>query len=117
MKYALVTGASRGIGRAVALHLANMGFPVIVNYLSNKNAAEQTANEIINKGGQAELLPFDVSKPQEIIQALNSWEEHHPDDYIYILVNNAGIRKDNVMFMMSDEEWHNVLDTSLNGYF
>lgn len=117
MKYALVTGASRGIGRAVALHLADMGFPVIVNYLSNKNAAEQTANEIINKGGQAELLPFDVSKPQEIIQALNSWEEHHPDDYIYILVNNAGIRKDNVMFMMSDEEWHNVLDTALNGYF
>ena len=117
MKYALVTGGSRGLGRAVSLKLAAMNWPVIINYQSNLAAAEETKQLIEEQGGQAELLPFDVSKKEEVEAALDLWEAAHPEDYIAVLVNNAGIRRDNVMFMMSDEEWHNVLDTSLNGFF
>ena len=117
MKYALVTGASRGIGKAISLRLAEKGTPVVVNYLKNKDAAEEVVAQIQEAGGTAELLPFDASQPSEIEQALDVWEEAHPDDHIYILVNNAGIRRDNVMFMMSDDEWHSVLDTTLNGFF
>lgn len=117
MKYALVTGASRGLGRAVALRLAKRGFCVIINYLSNQEAAEQVKQEIEQEGGHAELLQFDASKPKEIEAAIDKWEENHPDEWIYTLVNNAGIRRDNVMFMMSEEEWHSVLDTNLNGFF
>lgn len=117
MKYALVTGASRGIGQAIAKRLAATGMPVVVNYLNNVNAAQTTVNEITDAGGMAELLPFDASNPHEIDEAIEKWEQAHPDDYISVLVNNAGIRRDNVLFMMPDEDWHKVLDTTLNGFF
>lgn len=117
MKYALVTGASRGIGRAIALRIAKMGYPVVINYLSNSEAAKTVADEIIAAGGKAELLSFDVSNPKEIESAIAKWEQKHPSDYFEVLVNNAGVRRDNMLFMMSDEEWHSVLDTTLNGYF
>ena len=117
MKYALVTGGSRGIGKAISLKLAAQGMPVLVNYLKNQEAAQAVVDEIISKGGQAELLQFDVSAPQSIETALEVWENQHPDDYISVLVNNAGIRRDNVMFMMSDADWHQVLDTTMNGFF
>ena len=117
MKYALVTGGSRGIGRAVAIKLAGQGWPVLINYRSNQEAAQATLDEIVAAGGQGELLPFDVSDPQATDAAMEQWESEHPDDYVAVLVNNAGIRRDNVMFMMSDEDWHNVLDTTLNGFF
>lgn len=117
MKYALVTGGSRGLGRAVCLKLAVQGWPVVINYQSNAAAAEETKRLIEEQGGQAELLRFDVSKKEEVEAALDQWEASHEADYIAVLVNNAGIRRDNVMFMMGDEEWHSVLDTSLNGFF
>lgn len=117
MKYALVTGASRGIGKAVALRLALRGYKIIINYLSNEDKAQQVLDEIVENGGSAELLPFDVSSPKAIEDAIDLWEANHPEEYISILVNNAGIRRDNVMFMMSDEDWHSVLDTNMNGFF
>lgn len=117
MKYALVTGGSRGIGREIAFRLSMMGYPVIINYLSHKEAAEQVVAEIENRGGKAELLPFNVADKDEVDHALETWEHAHPDDYIFILVNNAGIRQDNVMFMMGDKEWHDVLNTTLDGFF
>lgn len=117
MKYALVTGGSRGLGRAVCLKLAEAGMPVVINYQRNAEAAEETKRLIEAAGGKAELLPFDVSKKEEVETALDQWEAAHPDDWFSVLVNNAGVRRDNVMFMMSDEEWHTVLDTTLNGYF
>ncbi|MBQ2210726.1 MAG: 3-oxoacyl-ACP reductase FabG [Prevotella sp.] len=117
MKYILVTGGSRGIGRSICVRLANMGMPVVINYNSNKEAAQETQLLIEQNGGRAELLPFDVSNKQDVDEALDLWEAGHPDDYISVLVNNAGIRRDNVMFMMSDDDWHQVLDTTLDGFF
>ncbi|MCQ2184058.1 MAG: 3-oxoacyl-ACP reductase FabG [Bacteroidales bacterium] len=117
MKYALVTGGSRGIGRAVSIRLAAMGIPVIINYQSNGKAAAGTLEAITSSGGSASLMQFDVSSKEQVESALGQWEQAHPDDYIAYLVNNAGIGRDNVMFMMSDEQWHDVLDVSLNGFF
>lgn len=105
------------MGRAVCLKLAVQGWPVVINYQSNAAAAEETKRLIEEQGGQAELLRFDVSKKEEVEAALDQWEASHEADYIAVLVNNAGIRRDNVMFMMGDEEWHSVLNTSLNGFF
>jgi 3-oxoacyl-[acyl-carrier protein] reductase len=117
MKYALVTGGSRGIGRAICLKLSKIGYPVLINYQSNKEAAEDTKRQIEASGGIAVLLPFDVSDSEAVDKILSQWQAIHTDDYIAVLVNNAGIRKDNLMFWMSDEEWHNIIDTSLNGAF
>jgi len=117
MKYALITGGSRGLGRAICTEVAKMGIPVIINFQSNETAAQQVKAAIEEEGGSAELMRFDVSKPEEIEAALDKWQDEHPEDYIAYLVNNAGIRRDNVMFMMPDEDWHAVIDTTLNGFF
>lgn len=117
MEYALVTGGSRGIGKAVAIKLARMGWPVVINYRGNTEAAEATKNEIEEFGYKAELLRFDCGDKEAIEEALALFEEQHPDDYIGVLVNNAGIRKDNLMIFMQNEEWHQVMDTSLNAFF
>ena len=117
MKYALVTGGSRGIGRAICLKLAGMGIPVIINFKSNVKAAQSLREEILAEGGEASLMQFDVADPKAVSSALEAWENEHPDDYIAYLVNNAGIRRDNMMFMMPQEDWHSVIDTTLNGFF
>lgn len=117
MKYILVTGGSRGIGRAICLRLVGMQMPIIINYHSNAEAAEQTKQMIEQEGGQAELLPFNVADKSEVVNAIDQWEQRHPDDYIAVLVNNAGVRRDNVMFMMSDDDWHQVINTTLDGFF
>ena len=117
MKYALITGASRGLGKAIALRLAQDGFAVIINYQSNKEAAEDTLKQVQEAGGTGELLPFNVADPQAIETALESWSASHPDEYISVLVNNAGIRQDNLMIFMQEEQWNHVLDTTLNGFF
>lgn len=117
MKYALVTGGSRGIGRAISLRLAEEGIAVIINYLSNKEAAEETLKLIKAKGGQGELLPFDTSNADSICEALDEWNNQHQEEYISVLVNNAGIRSDNLMIFMEDQQWNSVLGTTLNGFF
>jgi 3-oxoacyl-[acyl-carrier protein] reductase len=117
MNYALVTGASRGIGKAVAMKLAQMGYAVVIGFLKNTEAAEKVRDEIISKGGNAELLQFDISQPEQIENALAAWQDKHPEDYVSVLVNNAGIRDDNLLIFMRDEQWQHVIDTSLNGFF
>ena len=117
MNYALVTGASRGIGRSISKRLAKDGFCVLLNYCPNHAAAQETLSEIEAEGGHAELLPFEGSNEASMDEALEKWAAAHPDDYISVLVNNAGIRMDNLMVFMQDEQWHKVIDTSLNGFF
>ena len=116
-KYVLVTGGSRGIGRAICIKLSSLGLPVIINYIFNKEAADNVKDEIISNGGVAETLRFNVSDKHETEEALELWQENHPESYIAYLVNNAGIRKDEVLFMMSDEDWHGVVNTALDGFF
>lgn len=117
MKYALVTGGARGLGRAICIKLASLGIPVIINYQSNHSAAEDVKSLILAAGGAAELLPFNVGDESQVKSAICSWQEQHPDDYIAYLVNNAGIRRDNLMFMMPTDEWQSVINTSLNGFY
>ena len=117
MKYALITGASRGLGKAIAIRLAKDGFAVVINYQSNREAAEDTLKQVQEAGGTGELLLFDVSDPKAIEAALESWQNTHPEEYISVLVNNAGIRQDNLMIFMQEEQWSRVLDTTLNGFF
>ena len=117
MQYALVTGGSRGIGRAVCLKLGKMGYTVLINYNTNTAAAEQTKSLIEAAGGKAELMAFDVADGEAADSVLTAWQENHPDDYIGVLVNNAGIRRDNTLVFMQNEEWHSVMDTTMNGFF
>lgn len=117
MKYALVTGGSRGLGRAICLRLAKMGIPVVINYQSNVAAAEEVKALVEAEGVSAELACFDVRDKVAVDAALERWEEIHPDDYIAYLVNNAGIRKDGMMFMMPERDWHDVLEVTLDGFF
>jgi len=114
MKYALVTGGSRGIGRAVCQKLHQMGYQVLINYVSNESAAQETLSLI---EGQGELLKFDVGNPEAVKAAIEGWQAAHPEEYIEVLVNNAGIRKDNLLIWMEPQEWQQVLNTNLNGWY
>jgi 3-oxoacyl-[acyl-carrier protein] reductase len=114
---ALVTGGSRGIGRAIALKLSEMGFHVLVNYQSNQPEAELTLGMIREKGGDGEIIRFDVASQEETEKALGQWQEAHAGSYISVLVNNAGIRKDALIMWMKNEEWHDVLNTNLHSFF
>ena len=116
-KYALVTGGSRGIGRAVCLKLAELGYPVLINYKGNKEAAEETAKLVRAKGVEAETLMFDVGSKEDIQRVLGGWLEANPDKIVEVLVNNAGIRQDTLMMSMTDEQWDSVLNTSLQGMY
>ena len=115
--YALVTGGSRGIGKAIAIKLAQAGHHILINYRSNHKAAQHTLDEILENGGSAELLPFDVSIKETVISALSEWHKNNEDQYVKVLINNGGIRKDALLVFMQDEEWKDVLDTNLNSFF
>jgi len=114
-KVALVTGASRGIGRETALELAKAGARVIINYNRSKETADEVREAITGSGHEAEIFKADVSNPEEV-KALFGFIR---DTYrtIDILVNNAGVIKDNLLLAMELSEWDKVLDTNLRGAF
>lgn len=117
MKYALVTGGSRGIGRAACVRLARMGYRILINFVHNSEKAEETLELVRREGQDGELLQFDVADAASSRKAIDDWQQAHPDDYVAILVNNAGIRRDNLLALMPDEDWTAVLNTTLNGFF
>ena len=114
MKYALVTGGSRGIGRAICVKLFQMGYEVLINYVSNDAAARETLDLI---EGHGELMRFDVSDPAAVQEAVSAWQAAHPGEYIEVLVNNAGVRKDNLLIWLEPQEWSRVIDTNLNSWY
>jgi len=117
MKCSLVTGGSRGIGRAISIKMAEMGYYVLVNYKTNKEEANKTLEFIKQNGGDGELLPFDVSSKDQIQQSLGGWIETNAEKYIEVLVNNAGINEDCLMLFMKDEQWENVIKSNLDSFF
>ncbi len=118
MKYALVTGGSRGIGRAICVKLAqDLDYKILINYNSNEVLAQETLNIVEQNGGQGEIIKFNVADANEVKQVLDNWQSENKDAIIEVIVNNAGITKDGLFMWMPAEDWHNVIDTSLNGFF
>lgn len=117
MKYALVTGGSRGIGRAVCIKLAGMGYHVVINYLSSEQQAEETLKLIHDAGGAGTLLRFDVANCAAVEEALGIWQGEHAESYVEVLVNNAGIRQDTLLMWMENRQWDDVMNTNLSGFF
>jgi len=117
MAHALVTGGSRGIGKAICYKLAQLGYDILLNYRSNDEEANVSKAAIESLGVQCELLKFDVSNKDEVNTAIATWLENNKTSKIEILVNNAGISQDNLMVFMPDEQWHSVIDASLNGFY
>ena len=114
-RIALVTGGSRGIGRSIALELANRGAAVVVNYVKNSQAANQVVEEIREGGGKAQAFQSDVAN----FQQANDLVKFTIDTFggLDILVNNAGITRDTLIMMMSEEDWDDVINTNLKGTF
>lgn len=118
MNCALVTGASRGLGRAIAVQLAiDHGLYILVNYASNLAAAEETLAAILAIGGKGEIIPFNVQVKTEVDAALNDWKGENEDKFIGVLVNNAGITRDGLFMWMPENDWDDVLNTSLKGFY
>jgi len=117
VKYALITGGSRGIGRAAAIKLAQMQYHILLNYKSNQQEALVTQVAVEQHGVSCELLPFDVANKEQVDEMLGGWLEQNKDKKIEVLVNNAGIREDNLFIWMTDTQWSNVISTSLDSFF
>jgi 3-oxoacyl-[acyl-carrier protein] reductase len=117
MKYALVTGGSRGIGRAVSVKLAQLGYHIIINYVSRTDAAEETLRLVREAGSDGEMLQFNVGDAEQVKTALEAWQNAHEDEYIEVVVNNAGIRRDNLMALMPAEDWYIVINVTLGGFY
>lgn len=111
----VVTGASRGIGRAVAVALSGPGVEVIVNYRSGKDAAEETAGAVASRGGTPFLMPFSVADADAVKEAFKEIIKVH--GRVDVLVNNAGVARDNLLALMKASEWDEVLDTNLRSVF
>ncbi|GGB85546.1 3-oxoacyl-ACP reductase FabG [Dyadobacter sediminis] len=118
MNCALVTGASRGLGRAIAVQLAiDHGLYMLVNYASNLQAAEETLAAIASNGGQGEIIHFNVQVKTEVDAALNDWKEKNNDKFISVLVNNAGITRDGLLMWMPENDWDDVMNISVKGFY
>ena len=117
-KCALITGASRGIGKAIAIQLAkDHSLHILINYSTNIDAAISVKEYIESEGGSAEVIQFNVQEYLEVLNKLKEWKENNPNDLIEVLVNNAGITRDNLLLWMSKEDWQSVVDVSLKGFF
>jgi len=114
-KVALVTGASRGIGKACAIHLADLGARVVVNYAHNPAKAEQVVARIQEKGGEATAIPADVSSQEDVEAMIKKTVDIYGS--LDILVNNAGINRDRLLLRMKEEDWDSVINTNLKGVF
>lgn len=114
-KVAIVTGASRGIGRAIAIELATQGAIAIINYTSSSAAAEAVVTEITNAGGEAIAIQADVSKIEQVDALVNTVIEKF--SRVDILVNNAGITRDTLLLRLKPEDWQAVIDLNLTGVF
>lgn len=111
---ALVTGGSRGIGRAVSIRLAKDGYHIVINYKNNVKEAKVTQSAIIESGGSCELFPFDVTNRNQAKEAI----EEIADKYtLHVLVLCAGIRHDELLVFMTDDQWDSVIDTNLSSFF
>ncbi|HNS41848.1 MAG TPA: 3-oxoacyl-ACP reductase FabG [Taishania sp.] len=118
MKCALVTGASRGIGRAVAIQLAkDLNLHILINFAGNEAAAKETLQTIESNGGTAELMQFDVKNNAEVTEKITAWIEANPDKNIEVLVNNAGITRDNLFPWVNEKDWDDVINTSVKGMY
>ena len=118
MKCALVTGGSRGIGSAICKKLAeSKEYHILINYQSNVEAAEKTLEAVKENGSTGEIIKFNVSDAEEVKEALTKWQEANPTAVVEVIVNNAGITRDGLFMWMSYEDWNNVINTSLNGFF
>ncbi|MCX2678325.1 3-oxoacyl-ACP reductase FabG [Galbibacter sp. EGI 63066] len=117
-KYALVTGGSRGIGRAICIQLAkDSDYRILINYNSNEDAANETLQSVWDVGGSGEILQFNVADYERVKETLSKWEDKNKDAIIEVIVNNAGITKDGLFMWMQREDWKNVINTSLDGFF
>lgn len=105
------------MGRAVSVALAREGYDIIINYRKGQTEAEETLAMVREAGQNGELLPFDVANAEEVQKALEGWKTQHPDEYIAVVVNNAGIRRDNLMVFMPYEDWSQVLKITLDGFY
>jgi 3-oxoacyl-[acyl-carrier protein] reductase len=114
-KIAIVTGASRGIGRAVSVELARSGCFTIINYRSDAAGAAETLRRVEAEGPGGEVLQFDVADPDAAQAAVESVIERHGT--VDVLVNNAGVTADELFVLMAPKSWHTVIDTSLNGFY
>lgn len=117
MKNALVTGGSGGIGSAICKKLASDNIHVIIHYNRNKEKALEIQEEITSDGGSAEIMQFDVSRSESIIESIEYWKKNNPDIHINVIVNNAGISSDNLMVWMEPDEWDKVINTNLNSFY
>lgn len=117
MEYALVTGGSRGIGKAICLRLADMGYNIILNYTSNDEEANKTKEMLVAKGVDVVLMKFDVSSTEESDKFIETWINENKDKSISVLVNNAGIRRDNIMVFIQPEDWKRVIDITVDGFY
>ena len=117
MKYALVTGGSRGIGREVCVKLAQQGYHILINYKRNETEAAHTRALVEQHQVKAELLKFDVSDSGAVEKSIGDWLAGNPDKNIEVLVNNAGIREDALLIWMTDQQWKNVLGASLDAFY
>ena len=115
--FALVTGGSRGIGKAICIRLAQDGYNIIINYRSGAEHAQQVKEDVEKLGRKAELLPFDVCDSKATENAISQWLEVHKDSTISVLVNNAGIRNDTLLATMNTAQWHSVIGTTLDGFY